>query len=303
MKEIYDEFEHLSFFCLHEFYSPFHILSHSMSGFVDYRNNMSNLNDPAFAALLQDWQQVFNGQGLFDFGDMRRIVMRRLHSITNLGLRGTRYVFSIEEYDRTPANALIPHSNPYFTHYIPITDEQGRLRLSQTRLATANGRTAANISGSGHIIVPLISAAADGAVAWKYVQHLVSAFVNMQKPRYCQIAGHKILCMRTLVTPIRRDYFIPHVARVLYCAVPERPEVFWCARRPRFTADERIQAIETAIGRLATYNEMPVTPPFMIPNGLFEDLLDTFLRTPSGIFGAQQTAQELHNRVSLWLIE
>ncbi|MCL2285660.1 MAG: hypothetical protein FWC32_04765 [Firmicutes bacterium] len=227
-----------------------------------------------------------------------------MQSVTHLRLRGTKYVFSIEENDVTPVNALIPQSNPYFTYYIPITDEQGRLRLSKTRLATGVGTTGPHISGSGHIIVPLISTAADGAVAWEYVQHLISAFVNMQKPRYCDSTGHKMECQRTLVTPIRRDYFIPHVARVFYCAVPERPGVFWCVRRPHFTADERIQAIETAPGRLSTYNEMPVTPPFMIPSGLFADLLDTFLRTPPGsIFSAQEVAQELHNRVSLWLIE
>jgi len=48
---------------------------------------------------------------------------------------------------------------------------------------------------------------------------------------------------------------------------------------------------------------MPVAPPFFIPRGIFEDLLDNFLRMPDGFMTAADVAQELHNRVTLWLME
>ena len=302
LQEIYgDEFGHLTIFNNLRFSSPFHIISHSMNGFVDFDNGISNLNSLQFISLLKDWYYVFNGRGLFDFEDPSLYGWggRRLTNLTSLSLYTSRYVFMIEERMLGPVNALIPNSNPHFIYYIPITDEQGRLRISHSMYASILNTVIPHFWGAGHMVVPLISASADGAVAWEYLQHFIYAIVQLQKPDYRAPTFNRA---STLVSPIRRDYFQPHVMNILQSAMSLSYR--WCRRRPGFQNEvEQAQLIDAAIARLAIYNEMPVTPPFFIPSGLFGDLLETFLRTPPGVFGAQQTAQELHNRVSLWLIE
>ena len=302
LKEVYaDEFGHLTIFNNLQFSSPFHIISHSMNGFVDFDNRISHLNSTQFACLLNDWYYVFNGRGLFDFEDSSLVgwPSLALSNLTSLSLYATRYVFMIEERLLGPVNALIPNSNPHFINHIPITDEQGRLRISHSMYASVLNTTIPIFWGAGHLAVPLISASADGAVAWEYLQYFIYAIVQLQKPDTRMPSANRATI---LVTPIRRDYFQPHVMNVLESTLASSGR--WCRRRPGFQNEvEQAQLIDAAIARLTTYNEMPVTPPFMIPGGLFADLLDIFLRTPPGVFGAQQTAQELHNRVSLWLIE
>ena len=300
-----DDFGHLSIFSNHQFSSPFYALSHSMNGFIDYSNRISNLNSEQFVVLLQDWQQVFNGQGLFSFDDNvrrfqlspRRATSRYLYSFIE------QYIFAVEEGWLGPGNALIENLNPYFLYHIPITDEQGRLRMGHTSFFSGSSTTTfhgyvVSVGGTGHVAIPAISASANTALAWKYIQYLISAFIFLQRNEM------PFPCLRanTVLTPIMREYFRPFISNAFKNSL-------WDSTRGRqdilFTSEEeQAQAIEAAIGRLTVYNEMPVTPPFMIPSGLFADLLDTFLRTPPGsIFSAQEVAQELHNRVSLWLIE
>ena len=298
----YGEFDELTIFINDRWYSPFHILSHSMNGFVDFSNNVSSLDSVEFVGLLEDWWQVFNGQSLFDFESVGMRNIRHLTNILNLRLHAARYVFSLQKFGYEPVNALIPNSNPYFVYYIPITDEQGRLRVSNTRFwSSSYGQLDTLVEGSGHMFVPLISAAADEAVAWEYVQRLITAITPTRPiPTYFTPPRRNVESF-TLITPIRRDYFEHYIENILRFAT--HYSFFWCTRRPQEARMERERGFETTIARMAAYNEMPITPPFMIPGSLFADLLDTFLRSPPGFFGAEQTAQELHNRVSLWLIE
>jgi hypothetical protein len=301
-KTYYDDFGHLSIFDNHRFSSAFYVLSHSMNGFVDYVNNISHLNNPKFIALLEDWQQVFNGRGLFTFNEQNSPFLSPFQPITgHLPRIAEQYVFSVEERLLGPATALLPNSNPHFINYIPITDEQGRLRMSHTAFQWAGTQVRPMyVFGSGHIVMPAISAAADGALAWEYIQHLISLFVYSQR-----LVEYQHFATNTLVTPIKRDYFETHILNTIESAFIERGA--WIPGTPSFvyaSDEEKAQAIETAISRLATYNEMPVSPPFMLPSGLFGSVLDTFFRTPMGtVFGARETAYELHNRVGLWLIE
>ena len=301
LKEMYDEFEH--FYIFRDDLSPFYVLSHSMNGFVDYRNRTSGLNDSGFVALLDDWQQVFNGRDLFKFEDERSmgIFMPRT-SFRNLSRFAQQYVFIIEAGWLNPANALIPNATPYFLHHIPITDEQGRLRMGKTWLTPGRSPSHAHgptwrVMGAGHMAIPMISASADVDLAWEYVQHLIYVINYLQQP-----VEEGNLPRASLLTPIIREHFLPVAFSALqnsmYDHMRSGQDIIFASEA------EQAEAFEIAIARLAAYSEMPVTSPFMIPRGLYGDLLDTFLRTPRGsVFGAQQTAQELHNRVSLWLIE
>ena len=327
LKELYgDEYGHYSIFSNPQFSSPFHVLSHSMNGFIDYENRRSHLNSSDFVALLDDWRQVFYGHGLMDFisgpgrlsqmGWYNRITpgrpdrlspFRALANTATLNRYAQSYVFAVKESMLEPAHALIPHIIPHFLHFIPITDEQGRLRISHTTKETVLVNMAGSplypqIWGAGHWGIPMISASADADLAWEYVKHLISAFMNLQRADVPVHDYQDTKRSNTLVTPIMRDYFSYHVSHAL-------ENVFqpwhWNFRIPTFpTEDGQAQAIEAAIAKLAVYNEMPITSPFMIPTGLFVGPLDTFLRTSRGsVFGTYETAQELHNRVSLWLIE
>jgi len=66
---------------------------------------------------------------------------------------------------------------------------------------------------------------------------------------------------------------------------------------------DRAQAIENAINRLETLSEMPAAIFDSDVSALLEnnpEILDLFLR---GITSAEAATQELHNMISLWLIE
>lgn len=312
LKEDYhDEFGHLSIFSHHQLTMPFHVLSHSMSGFIDYTNKSSYLNTLGFVTLLEDWQQIFYVRGLFDFDDsVRQFGWSHLDPRPTVGrhlpIYSGRYVFAVESGSQGPVNALVANSNPYFLHYIPITDEQGRLRIGHTSFGSwwspNNNRPCGRYwraEGSGHLLLPAITASADSQLAWEYVQQLISAFVYLQE----HDSGCDFPIYRTITTPIRRDYFMPQAFDALEYGLGD----FMRAGRPDITfptQQEQTQALEAAVARLARYSEMPVSPPFLVPSGLFANVLDTYLRLPLGtVFGAQETAQELHNRVSLWLIE
>jgi len=275
------------------------ILSQSMNGFVDFENSISNFIDDEFIALLDDWKRVFYGRGVLSYQDSIRNLnlVRAMSSMQNFSVYATRYAFSIEDQLLSPINALFPNSNPYFINYIPITDEQGRLRQAHPMFRVGGSQGIPIIFGAGHLAVSMISASADSTVTWEYMRHLAAAFVTVQQPH-----------MES--SPCRADTFSTHIMRdfatdhMLELHTSSRLSHQWCRSRPHFdTVEERMELIDIAMARLERYNEMPVTSPFFLPSGLFMDTLDTFLRSPDGFMGATQTAQELHNRASLWLIE
>jgi len=70
-----------------------------------------------------------------------------------------------------------------------------------------------------------------------------------------------------------------------------------------YTPEGRTQATNIVLEGLAAHNAMPIGIPPMFSEGLRDSLvneLDMFLR---GMVTADTTAQQMHNRVSLWLIE
>jgi len=298
----YEDYGHLAIFNNLEFFSPFHIIAQSLNGFVDFENRISTIMDDEFIALLENWRRVFYGRGLFDFRERGRYLsaVRPTATMVTLSMETSRYVFRIENHVLLPINALFPNSNPYFIYHIPVTDEHGRLRQAHPMYASGVSGDIPFYWGAGHLAVPLITASADGAVAWEFLRHLLTAFITTQLPDE-RNPWHRA---NTLATPINRDYFADHMWHIFEFSTRRDNPFYWCPRRPRFdTEDERMDNIEMAISRLAGYNEMPVTSPFFLPSGLFSDLLDTFLRAPDDFMGARDVAQQLHNRVALWLIE
>ena len=297
------EYGHLNIFNPLQLPTPFRVLSHSITGFVDLENRVSNLNSNNFVALLEDWNRVFYGQSLFEYEypsfPWRATGMVGARDLQRYALQ---YVFSVEDFALNPALALITQLNPYFLHYIPITDEHNRLRIAYTRREILSSGGLHRIIGGGHWAVPMISASADQNLAWEFTKHFISTFVNMQTiwSEDDQIARSA----HTLITPIKRSYFNTMMPFMLEHTLSPFHISLSRIGDPGFSSEEeRAQAISTAIDRLATYNEMPITPPFFIPGGIFADVLENFLRMPDGFMSAAEVAQELHNRVSLWLIE
>ena len=106
-------------------------------------------------------------------------------------------------------------------------------------------------------------------------------------------------------TAIRREYFEPRLrANLNYFFIEfERSH----HRRNIYGLPVEIDdlgvivaVIDEAINRKEPLNERPVTLLQYIPAGLYENVLEEFLQ---GFITAQQAADEMHNRIALWLIE
>jgi len=136
-------------------------------------------------------------------------------------------------------------------------------------------------------------------LAWEFIQHMIPVMTTFE-PQYFPF--RRTVGIHSLATPITRASFIPHVTAVM--DIVTSPSSL--NRLIPFVGlhDDRShqQAVEDAIARLEAFNEMPTTlaiSPF--PYDLFFG--DFFIQFMHGAVTPEETAQELHNRISLWMLE
>jgi len=190
-------------------------------------------------------------------------------------------------YTGTPEKTLSVLAREDFRHDfingIPIADSQGRLLLDPEVSMDSSTWASASISASGN-----------GELAWEFIQYLVSSFSRPQ-----QGAGIHPWGRYSMTTPIKRNLFETHLA-----AAFEEMRLYTnslAALRIDIESHDWLQLVDDAMDRLFIFNEMPMARAHShIPNSLFWDNFEIFMM---GLMTAEEFAEQLHNAVSLWLIE
>jgi len=283
----YPEFTDIAFTNADLASSPYSAFHHVLLQYINFPNSTAHLTDSGFVSFLRDFRQLYDWanhpfdrfphmsvyeQGQ-DFAPGRGAIERRVIPFYHIKNVSEQYAFWIEDV-YAPALTMADSADSPFLHFIPITDYQGRLTyVTNTPTLTVTTR-------------------ADGALAWEFIQHLIYVTVNPTRQAQYNDEWHAPWGRYTLNTPISRVYFETHftenLARIFDDAhLGEAPYAPGQVRR--------------ALARVVGYNEMPMTYRNMpIPRSLYFDILEQFIR---GLITPEDAAQQLHNRVSLWLIE
>jgi len=289
----WEEFGHLTFGS--DFY-----LHNVIGSFIDYERRVSSLNNKDFVVYLENMRRILDmtpdehSSLPWDYGEMMEELPN--HS-----------VFFVRRWSVEPVSAIFNPPEPTFVHYIPLADKHGRLIIEQFNrfylfdyfdywfytLSPAWGSVS-------------ISAAGDGDLAWIFIQHLISAMVSHNLSHIHEDAPvhyHRHFGNHNLMTPIKRSYLRQHMMSFFYRYFEDMLTMDWARLRfydIPFIPDERRQAYDGAIASLEVFNDMPAVVMRYLPEKFYEDILEEFLL---GLTIGQQAADEIHNRVALWLIE
>ena len=268
-----------------------------LNGFIDFDSSVSNLTDSRFVEFLYDWHRLFAGRSLYCLDDgtgfRGELFNAQYHS-----LAASHFSF----FTGVRMHAFFPELNPYFTRGIPLTDEQGRLVTEEQGLFVSMQTREPVFWGSWEL--PLISASANGPLAWEFVKHMADAFANS---RYINgvfnttIVRAQAQRQMTSILPtlFRREGRV--AGTVARGEDGELLGMFFGNYFEDF--QEQQQAIDAAFDRIDALADMPFARPSFVPFSLYEEVVNTFLIMPGSMAAAQAMAQELHNRVSLWLME
>jgi len=253
-----------------------------LGNYIDFDTRTADFANPLFASSLESAKGIFERDFINPTG---QFVTRMLNWRSGFVLNNDRgmstwaneYVFSVKGSALNPIHAFITPVTPQFIHYIPLADNQGRLLISPSPI---------NDGGSWSTVSAklCITAGADIDLAWEFVQHMLEVYSTNRHD--------------SLATPILRKHFENQLRISVDRALghSQRPNF---VGRGDFEQHRLIRDYTTR--RISAYNEMPMALlTTEIPRGLYEENLDLFLR---GIMPIEDFIQQLHNSVTLWLIE
>ena len=186
------------------------------------------------------------------------------------------------------ADAFFYREGVPFTHFIPLTDDYGRLIISQPAPMARP-----NVDPS--VWIP---AAGDTDLAWEFTRYLIKAFSQPIGRAATLLWGYPAPWgSNTLRVPIMRSLFESHMQSVFenLAGINER-------RMFGFnTGAEFEREAEIAVARIYRYSNMPTTIlPIPVPPAL---ILPVFEEFELGIITAEAALTRMQNSVRLWLIE
>ncbi|MCL2015378.1 MAG: hypothetical protein FWG68_03920 [Defluviitaleaceae bacterium] len=282
--EIYASFPHTSNIQALHFHTV--ALISVLSDFIDFDNSVSHFNSAEFMNLITVLQntvpithsETFDSRNVFSvFGsvaDMNRMAEQNIL----LGVTGISRVAGFDQFSElTP---FFPTKNEQFLNFIPIADNNGKLLLDTEPVLSNTFAT---------VIFPVLG---DGIVAWDFTQQLLHRMLSTTSFMLSR-AGH--FGSFTFVIPILRDELEPQFNRVMQ-------EVENTGNQFNFGTQAEIAANRAAA--LAKITELANSPVSVIDGSsatLFwsGDLFNSFML---GVITAEDLAQEVHNRASLWLL-
>jgi len=281
-----------------------------LGNFIDFENKTSFLNQGMFTVFLEDLKKAFD-MNVGEYWAVNLVPVGQFPGGRASYLLSAHCVFLVRgEYTLDFFDVLFDIE--YFTHFIPIACENGHIIISQFSRNFSDS-VARRVSLQRYPEAELdylmrsptwgsviINAATDGVMAWEFTKHMFDAIANHDSIVHSFRHGeHTYLGRWTKATPINRSYFLPHITslfEVFLTQDPYRRSIYGIP----FVADEQTRMYNDAISRFEAFNSMPVVVMPYIPSELFENPLHEFL---SGFITAQEAAEIIHNRVSLWLIE
>jgi len=251
--------------------------------YLDLDNRVSHLNTNSFVLFLENLKHVFGGRGLYTFVRPGAVPT---HDYMEWALEDYAFVNFSGSFG--PLVAMLDMIEPDFLHFIPLVNNDGRVLINP----------------AGHSLSPTwgvlcLPVAGNSELAWEFIQHLIPTILDPQDPR--DSAQYNM--MTSLTMPISQAHSRPHIETVLN-RLSMYLRIDWLIPFVGIHDDsDRDQAFENAINRLETLSQMPAAvmdidamwPIFVNSNAVEQFLL--------GIATAETTAQELHNIISLWLIE
>jgi len=278
--------------------NPLLIFQYYMGYFIDFDNHNANLTDSRFINFIDTFYPIFKQRWIEHpldfswpggrFGEFPSYRFEARRSFFCMYERSHQHVFWIASpLGGEPIYGFF-ETQIFFQHSIPLANEHDRLKI---------GAGTGDLGDTWAMIC--ITTGVNEQIAWAYARSLST--VAAPRSPYDLVHydfGHHI----TFASPIRRDFFSNHMDRTFYW-IMDRGGI----RRPRIAGEMTTHyhvtphAASAVIERIAAYNEMPMALAYsFIPESLYFDLLDHFMM---GAMPSDEFAQQLQNRVSLWLIE
>jgi hypothetical protein len=216
---------------------------------VDFFNQQVNLE--AINPMLRNFRPAFANNNKFgtEYSNPTDEFMTTLRD---------RYVFHVA-FDTL--YVLSDSVNPFFSHYVPLANEDGKL--------VQRSHTGADVS---------ITRGANKALAWAFINEFI----------YWEAQTHN---RSSTAVPIVRDYFQQATEAGLINSLE-----WGSARQP---AGNRNDAVSNALLRLEAYSEMPMSQPadFLLPRFNFQ-ALDAFINSRMTL---NQTVNQIESDVLAWL--
>ena len=273
---------------------------------IDFNARSSHVNEPQFTYFLEDIKLVKELAPLIT----NQNEFARENALTAYS---EYFVFWL---NRRMLYATLEPSEIHYLNFIPIVTRDGGIRL-------LHHYNYLNAWVVGSDFIDLEPAPDWGSisilnnenthVAWEFTQHVISTMAFHNQIDNLVVAGQTVgpRARRAFGrygfynTAIRREYFRPRLEEMFNFMFLESPTA--AERRSVFNISEyeaadvgNINRLNEAISRMEGFNEMPFTLLPFIPTDLYQNYLQDFLL---GFITAQQAADGLHNRISLWLIE
>ena len=165
-----------------------------------------------------------------------------------------------------------------------------------------------SINGMGARGAWIYPAAGNSELAWEFTQHLLSALENPETSMH-PVYGAYAFTLAGRYTPtvsIRRATSVEAQVHAWIGGALEWDSNWFGGRTfaaHTKTPEERAQEMDAAVSRIARYNEMPISRPPLFPAGLVAGIEDVIEQLVRGTITPESAAQQIHNRVFLWLIE
>jgi len=280
----YSDYNHLDMGNTFNLRSASFALMITIGDYIDVENQTASINSDEFVQILESIGRVFIGTDFW----INSQYPSRGPTHDYLTRASMDYAFLNFGNAFGPMAAIFDMVEPGFNHFIPLINSNGNLLINPTPFISS-------VAGGGWGAV-CIPAASDGELAWEFVQHLISAIVTLQNPS--DLVQHSMLTSLTI--PISREYFRPHIESVINRVVSRYRGQLPFAGISGGRVDSH--AMEAAIARLEVLSEMPASifelrlPEALVTSGTFEAFF-------MGLITAEEAALEMHNIVSLWLIE
>lgn len=271
----------------------------TLGSFINFESSRATINDFRLVEYLENMRQISNIE--IEETELRyrgyNYMMEELSQ---------QYVFLQRYAGISQISVLFDPPNPAFLNYIPVTDEYGRAILRQN-----NSYYYFNDWGWAYDTSPFwgslsISSNGESALAWEFTQQLISAMIShdirdvvLGEP----IHYHRHFGNHNLIMPIKRAYTELHVRRIFDRYFEDMMTAYGAKRRfygiPSSSVEMR-PTLDEAIARLEAFNNMPMVLKPYLPANLYQQPIEDFML---GLTSAWQAAEEINNRIGLWLIE
>jgi len=267
---------------------PFSLIQYVMGEYIDFNQRQASFTSNSFNEFLENVAVIGTSPRL-QYGTQ---VFRSVAEI--LEFYHDSQLFTVASGNNEPIYAFFTPANPFFKHYIPLVDAQGRLIIDYQPLGATT--TWANFS-----IVPQ----GNEQLAWELIQYTIHAFSRPSGATLSAIPWPMGWGQFSMSTPISRSLFEEHTQRAMahhFNSTSPGNIPLWQNVEGISNLNTRALLFQNAIERIAELNELPMTlnSPRIPPMPTVDVAIEQFLL---GIIPADVLATRIQNTFQLWLIE